>query len=556
MLSTLLLAFSALPQAQEPAPAATRLDRVTIYSGQAMVERVLEVTVAEPGAVSVRIGPLPMTADKESFQTRIQGASAVLQGLEVRQRTGQLDEGSRDGLRRQIDALQAEMRGMEAEKSSIRAGKGMLDAMISSVGKDGLNGYSGMTIDNVFSFVTTQSAALDEREQAHDEARTGLLAQIADLQKQLGGNANAVRPYQEVDLNLFFQRPGTAQVRLLYLVSGAAWEPIYDLRIDPDLTNVDVGLVGRIYQQTDEDWDDVQVLLSTAQPQLGLDPPTLPRRFARVWDNDRRRGSTLSPSESAQLSALGYRAEGSDGVSARAGLSADFAKDKNAFAAAPSVSVQDFGLTQQFALPNRISLSAGTEPRQFRLVDVPLEVRPERYIVPSLSEQAFLRAEVTSEASAPLLPGAARIFLGPDYLGESSFPLMRQGDSTMLNLGIDPNLSVAYEMILDQRDSPGVLSSTVRHNYLYEAKLKLSASAKNQVEVLVEEVLPISQDDRIKIAPYKMQAGYLDTDQDKQDREERGVWRWRIRMRPGAENTVRWGYVASFNEKLTPSIDR
>ena len=213
-------------------------------------------------------------------------------------------------------------------------------------------------------------------------------------------------------------------------------------------------------------------------------------------------------------------------------------------------------MTQQFALPNRISLSAGTEPRQFRLVDVPLEVRPERYIVPSLSEQAFLRAEVTSEASAPLLPGAARIFLGPDYLGESSFPLMRQGDSTMLNLGIDPNLSVAYEMILDQRDSPGVLSSTVRHNYLYEAKLKLSASAKNEVEVLVEEVLPISQDDRIKIAPYKMQSGYLDTEQDKQDREERGVWRWRIKMRPGAENTRRWGYVASFNEKLTPSIDR
>jgi uncharacterized protein (TIGR02231 family) len=557
MLATLLLAFSALPQAQEPVLAPSRLDRVTIYSGQAMVERVLEVTVAEPGAVSVRIGPLPMTADKESFQTRIQGASGVLQGLEVRQRTGQLEEGARNGLRRQIEGLQGEVRSLLAEKRSISAGQEMLNAMISSVGNDGLSGYSGMTIDTAFSFVTTQSAALDAREQAHDLTRNALLVQIADLQKQLGGNANAVRPYQEVDLNLFFQRPGTAQIRLLYLVDGAAWEPIYDLRLDPDLTKVDVGLVGRIYQQTDEDWDDVQVLLSTAQPQLGLDPPSLPRRFARVWDTDRRRGAVMSPSESAMddLASLGYIGEKGEGDFLQ-GLSGGGARAKDSFRAAPSVSVQDYGLSQQFALPNRISLTAGTEPRQFRLVDVPLEVRPERYIVPSLSQQAFLRAEVTSEAGAPLLPGVARIFLGPDYLGESSFPLMRQGDSTMLNLGIDPNLSVAYEMVLDQRDNPGVLSSTVRHNYIYEAKLKLSASAKSEIEVLIEEVLPIAQDDRIKIAPYKMHAGYLDTDQDKQDRKERGIWRWRVKMRPGAEYRIRWGYVASFNEKLTPVIDR
>ncbi len=533
---------------------ASRLDRVTIYSGQAMAERVLEVTASAPGAVTVRVGPLPMSADKESLQTRIQGASAVLQGLEVRQRTGQLDEGARDGLRRQIEALQDEVRGMAAEKRSILAGMKMLDAMIASVGKDGLSGYSGMTIDNVFSFVTTQSAALDAREQAHDDARDALLDRIADLQKQLGGNANAVRPYQEVDLSLYFQRAGTAQIRLLYLVSGAAWEPIYDLRLDPDLTNVDVGLVGRIYQQTDEDWDDVQVLLSTAQPQLGLDPPSLPRRFARVWEMSRGRSAGIAPS--SDLAALGYRDAPAEETEALGGIRANFAREKDAFTVAPTVSVQDFGLSQQFALPNRISLSAGTEPRQFRLVDVPLEVRPERYVVPSLSQQTFLRAEVTSEADAPLLPGVARIFLGPDYLGESSFPLMLQGDSTMLNLGIDPNLSVSYEKVVDQRDNPGVLSSTVRHNYLFEAKLKLSASAQREIEVLVEEVLPIAQDDRIKIAPYKMQAGYLDTDQDKQDREERGIWRWRVKMRPGAENRLRWGYVASFNEKLTPVIDQ
>ncbi|MAW59569.1 MAG: hypothetical protein CMJ94_01895 [Planctomycetes bacterium] len=548
------LAVLALPQGDDAIPVPSQLDRVTIYSGQAMAERVFLVEAGEPGAMTVRVGPLPMTADRESFQTRVQGASAVLQGLEVRQRTGELAQSERDQLRLRIAALRDEQRALVAEREAITAGQGMLQAVMSSVGQDGLTGYTGMTLDNVFDFVTRQSAALDGRLQAYEQNRQKIEVQIRDLEQQLGGRASAARPYQEVDLNLFFQSAGTAEVRLLYLVSGASWEPVYDLRLDPDLTGVDVGLVGRIYQQTDEDWEGVQVMLSTAQPQLGLDPPDLPRRWARVFEPARsRRGlvsASAAPSEDlAALESLGYLDE--DGM---ADKRAELGREA-AFVAAPVASVQDFGLSQQFALPERVDLVSGTQPRQFRLVDVPLEVRPERYIVPSLSQQAYLRAEVTSEAAAPLLPGVARIFLGPDYLGESSFPLLRQGDSTTLNLGIDPNLIVEYEVVLDQREEPGLFSSELSHTHWYEARLKLSAAAREPVEVLIEEVLPVPQDDRIKISPYKMHAGALASEQDMEDRAEKGVWRWRMNLRPGQETAMRWGFVAKFNEKLTPVID-
>ena len=545
-----LLAVLASPQGGEPISVESQLDRVTVYSAQAMAERVLQVTATEPGAVTVRVGPLPMTADRESFQTRVQGASAVLQGLEVRQRTGELQQSERDQLRLRIAAVQADLRALDAERRAIVAGQGMLEAVVNSVGKEGLTGYSGMTLENVFSFVTAETAKLDAREQIYERERDSLQLQIRDLEQQLGGRARAARPYQEVDLSLFFQRAGTAEVRLLYLVRGTSWEPVYDLRLDPGLTGVDVGLVGRIYQQTDEDWENVQVLLSTAQPQLGLDPPELPRRWARVYQPERYRGpSDVAPSAGiAQLSELGYVEESAVDKRGREA-------DKLGFVAAPTVSVQDYGLSQQFALPERVSLRSGTEPRQFRLADVPLEMRPERYIVPSLSQQAYLRAEVISEAEAPLLPGTARVFLGPDYIGESSFPLLRQGDSTLLNLGIDPNLVVEYQVVLDQRDEPGLFSSELRHNHWYEARLKLSASAREDIEVLIEEVLPVPQDDRIRISPYKMAAGALDSAEDLKDREEKGVWRWRMSMKPGQETALRWGYTAAFNEKYTPVID-
>lgn len=547
--SLILLSFAAPPQG-DPVEVPSRLDRVTVYSGQAMVERVITVSADAPGPRSFRIGPLPMTADRESFQTRVQGQTAVLQGLEVRQRTGALDEGARAQLRDQIAALEAELRDLQQERLAIESGIGMLEAVVGSVNKEGLTGYAGMTLDDVFGFVTRQRAELDARQASYERNQQALEIEVRDLMKQLGGDASRARPYQEVDLNLFFQRAGTIEVRLLYLTNGASWEPVYDLRLDPELTSVDVGLVGRIYQNTDEDWGDVFVLLSTAQPQLGLDPPDLPRRWARVLEsmNKRYRGvADAAPSSPAmeldKLADLGYLAESASEV--RAG-----------FALAPAVAVQDYGLSQQFALPERVSLASGTEPRQFRLVDVPLDVRPERYIVPSLSQQAYLRAEVTSESEAPLLPGTARVFLGPDYLGESSFPLLRQGDSTMLNLGLDPNVAVSYELVVDKQESPGVFSSKRSMMRIWETKLELSAAARGPVEILIEDVLPVAQDDRIKIKPYRMAQGALESEVDLKDREERGVWRWRIKLRPGEDSTLRWGYEAEFSEKVQPVIDQ
>lgn len=545
MLASFLLSLLAVSPAQEPDPVETRLDRVTVYSGQAMVERVFQVSATAPGPQSVWVGPLPMTVDRESFQTRVAGDTVVLQGLEVRQRTGELDQSARDGLRQEIANLRAQLRALDAKAESIHSGEGVVQAVINSVGKEGLAGYSGMTLDNVFEFVTKRSEELDQRAQAHERERDELTAKINDLEKQLGGRANSVRPYQEVKLDLFFQRAGTTEVRLLYLSYGARWEPVYDLHLKTDLTAVDVGLVGRIYQETDEDWNNVEVLLSTAQPQLGLDPPAIPERYARVFNRESKR----------VLRELGYVSD-SAAPSARPMESLELVEEKQAFAAAPMASVQDYGLSQQFALPDRVTVASGTEPRQFRLVGVPLEVRPERYLIPSVSQLAYLRADVVSEAEAPLLPGMARVFLGPDYLGEVAFPLMRQGDSTTLNLGIDPNLKVEYRKIYDKRDEPGLFSDTLRHGHQWMATLSLSAAAPEDITVFLEEVIPVSTDNRIKIEPLRMHAGALESEQDLLDRKERGIWRWRFPLKPGQERIVRWGYTAIYDEDLNPVIDQ
>jgi uncharacterized protein (TIGR02231 family) len=536
---------------QDAIPTTSTLDRVTVYSGQAMAERVFQVRADEPGPVTISLGPLPMSADPESFQTRMESGSVVVQGLEVTTRKGVVDESGRDVLRAQISALREKRDELMPERAAVKSGQTMVSNVMEAIKNDGVDHFGSMDLGALFLFISNKSTALSEQAADIDKRDRIIAKQIADLEAQLGAHTRGLEiPYYQLKLNLFFERPGTANMRLIYLVRGAGWEPSYDVRVNPNLDSVDVGLVAFIQQSTEEDWDDVEVLLSTARPHLGLDPPSLPERFARVYQ-EQKRGYSRGVSSRApemELQKLGYMDDS-------AAMAADSLSLERSYAAAPTVSVQDYGLTQQFRLPDRVDIPSGKEAKQFRLVNVPLEIRPERYIIPSLSQECFLRAEVTSTSDAPLLSGQARIFLGPDYIGEATFPMMRQGDSTTLNLGLDPFLAVEYDTVKEERDEPGMFGKILELNKVFETRLHLSSAAPESIEILVEDVLPVSQDDRMKIAPIEMHKGALESEQDLKDRKERGIYRWRITMRPGQKMAMRWGFTAAFNENLIPIFD-
>jgi len=520
-----------------------------------MAERVFQVSADTPGQVTISLGPLPMSADPESFQTRMESGNVVVQGLEVTTRKGVVDESGRDVLRAQISALREQRKQLMPEIAAVESGLTMVSNVMEAIKSDGVDHFGSMDLDALFLFISNKSLRLTQQS-AEIEKRDGLIEkQIADLEAQLGAHARDLEiPYYQLKLNLFFERPGTANMRLVYLVRGAGWVPSYDVRVDPNLESLDVGLVAFIQQATEEDWDDVEVLLSTARPHLGLDPPNLPERFARVYQEQKRNysrrvtGRALTETERGAIQGLGYTDDS-------ASFDADSVTVEPSYAAAPTVSVQDYGLTQQFRLPERVEIPSGKEAKQFRLVNVPLEIRPERYIIPSLSQECFLRAEVTSTSDAPLLSGQARIFLGPDYIGEATFPMMRQGDSTTLNLGLDPFLAVEYDTVKEERDEPGVFGKILKLSKVFETRLHLSSSASESIDILVEDVIPVSQDDRMKIAAIELHKGALDSEEDLKDRLERGIYRWRITMRPGQKMAMRWGFTAAFNENLIPVFD-
>jgi uncharacterized protein (TIGR02231 family) len=549
MLSSLLCALlTGLPSVpQEPRSAAFvpgrlpvqegRLERVTVYRGQALAERVVTVQQAATGPLALRVGPLPMQAHPDSLQAQVRQGDAVVQGIEAFLMSGEAQATALEAELAAARRVLQERLGLErAEVKSLEAGLDGLAAMTAALGSDpSLGGLLDGDLASRLRALRQEVLTLEQDLVAARRAVADTEQEIADLDRRDPGSES--RDYREVEISVFVQQAGPVEVKLSYLVDRAWWQPAYDLRVAPDLTGLQVNFLAEVRQSTGEDWSETELVLSTSRPNLGLDPPEVPRR--------RVEGGRWA------LESLGYVGEDA---------STDFRAAPSAGAVAremaPETVVRDFGITTQFVLPGRSSLPSTGQMQRFRIRDLPLEVRPERYVVPSLSDKAYLRAEITNTGEVPLMAGRAKVFLGPDYLGVASMPLLRQGDATTVNLGIDPNLSVDYEVMEDSRDNPGrfSLSSTATITRRYRATMKLSAAARGRISVLVEEALPMSWDDRFKVEVLKAEPPADDREADLDLREERGLYRWRLYLSPGASQTIDWGYELSFDEDLLPVI--
>ena len=105
---------------------------------------------------------------------------------------------------------------------------------------------------------------------------------------------------------------GEVQISLSYMVSGATWTPIYDLRAtiadsEKKWSGILLQYYASILQTTGEDWVDVQLILSTANPLLGTDIPTLEPCYVSRKFRQRLRAKGISYAQTIDSQALFHK---------------------------------------------------------------------------------------------------------------------------------------------------------------------------------------------------------------------------------------------------------
>ena len=277
--------------AAEPLVVEGKVSAVTVYQGQALVTRELDLPQAQ-GLLEVVVTNLPENALPGSlFAEPSEWGASPLRAVprrpiedDVRKEVRELDE--------QIQAVQDQLAAIAAERSLLENRKAYLSQLeqFSAVTsrqelKSGV--LNSETLKDLTQFVFDQRDAISKRElelaqqeRAHNAERD-LLKRKRDT--IASGSSRTVR-----EAVVFINAPqaGAAKLRLSYLVSNASWSPSYNVRAADDSDQITLEYNASIQQMSGEDWSDVEMTLSTATPSLvagapKLDPLTIKLAAAR-----------------------------------------------------------------------------------------------------------------------------------------------------------------------------------------------------------------------------------------------------------------------------------
>jgi hypothetical protein len=252
--------------------ARSRIDKVVVYPNSALVTREVEVPEGS-GLVELSVTPLPERIVPNTMYTE---AAAGLRVLTTRFSTRQVLEDTSEA-RRKLEA--------ELEKHQVIGSK--IDSEIASCQKNmeflakletttDKTTRTGDEIIAVAKYVMEERIAkAKEMVTLKDQKRLNDF-QLQFVQRKMGElGQGSGRMEREAVIVVDREAGKGGKVRLNYLVDSVAWHPEYKVRAGKATEDVQVDYLANLTQHSGEDWNQVHMTLSTAQPLLNASPPEL-----------------------------------------------------------------------------------------------------------------------------------------------------------------------------------------------------------------------------------------------------------------------------------------
>ena len=509
------------------------IDAVTLYLGRAAVTRRATLDL-HAGLYELVFSDLPPAVQPDSLQARATGSAKVVNvEFEVRQVTAAPSEEVAK-LDARILELQRTLADIEAQRSLIKSQEDMLSALGFRIADDATreSGTADLDLDAVkkqLEFVAeerqrllTERQKLDQRE--HDTREE--LRIVEAERAALGAGSKEIRT---AIITAAAAESGETSIELTYLVHSASWHPSYNIRAAGDLTGANVEYDAVVVQQTGEDWDDIQLTLSTAQPRLAANPPALDPWFVDIAPPvtggggyggglDRRMQSVdaapMPPASAAESDDKSKAIE-------------QWARDAAVTGSGPAVA---------FAIPRRVTIDTNAQRQQRTRIGSFQASADFVYVaVPVYTESVYLRGDLINTSSYQLLPGPVAIFLGQDYVGPTNLEAVAPQSKFKVHFGIDPAISASRLMVEKNTERTGLFSGGRKTEYAY--RLAIDNGTGKTIKVELWDRVPASRSDQIQIDVLNLSTP-LATDREYVEKDRpRGLLKWLVNIPAGATGT-------------------
>lgn len=508
-------------QAATPTPgvktATSRVTAVTVYSNSALVTR--EVDVPEgPGLFELTVTPLPPTTVNSSLYT--EGTEGI-RVLATRFRTRQLMEDAREDVRKlqdELRQLQMDKEKLEADLKTVQANLMLLTKLenpataVHPADKGPPNSESAIALSKYImecrAEKTKEQVSLQQQIQLNQEKTEFARRKLSELASK------SRRTDQDAVIVVDKVQGAGGKVRLNYLVEEAMWRPQYKLRAgkagkDP----VKLEYLAAVVQHTGEDWSNVQLVLSTAQPTLNAAPPDLQvlqvttvARGSTAASMPHNPGAMELEEQVKDLRSKAQRDFNQKKQSSGVGLvntaaaldqSWELLNPEAAVKRGCSLAVRE-GPSVTYHLTTRLTVPSRNDEQILEVARI--DMAPEYYYkaVPILTSHVYRLADLTNQSNLVLLPGEATMYIGTDFVGQMNLPLVAIGEQFTVGFGVDPQLQVQRAMIDRSRTTQGG-NQVLR----YEYRTLVSSYKAERVKLQVWDRLPHAENDTVGVSLVK-----------------------------------------------------
>ncbi|MFA7060214.1 MAG: mucoidy inhibitor MuiA family protein [Pedobacter sp.] len=512
-----------------------RITAVTVYPDRAMTTRTAMLSL-KPGNYVVAFEALPTLIQDDSVRISGKGSAAsTILGLEIKRSfVEQTPEKRAKELEEDILTLERKVGSLDAKKAALAAQKSFIDSIKVAWGERiskelAVGKPTSIELNEALTFVGSGVTRVEEQTRDLDFDKQQLKDRINALRLQRDQAIGSHRmETKTVEVSLEVTREGSLTLNLNSVLPQAGWEPSYDVRLNADGKTAELTFRALVRQQTGEDWQAVDLSLSTSRPAVGGTPPELfPWRVA-----------FYRPQPPMQMSVMSSAPGSAYKKAARASFRADTveeAAETEAPATYGTAQVAEEQTSVSFIIPRKVDiLSDGTQHGCVVAIEnMPLTL--EFLAVPKLAASVYLKSEIINRAGFPLLAGRVNIFTGDNFSGSSQLKKVAVGEKFDLYFGVDDQVTVKREELKSHKEA-GLFGKN-RMSYRY--RIEVQNFRKEAQTMIVRDQLPLAGDDEITVA---LDEPSLKPDEIKSD----GVLTWKLYVKPGEKREISFGIIIEY----------
>ena len=531
LLSCLIVAYHA--GAQSTKPVDSKITDVTVFLNRAQVTREVKTHV-DAGRTNLVITSLTSQLDPESIQLSAKG-NFIIMGVS-HQQNYLSDVNPPLKLKVLRDSLSYYQKMITLQQSQKEILNKEEQMVLSNQKIGGANqNLTVAELKSMADFFRIRLGEIVTSRMKYDETIGRLNERIIRLQSQVNEQTDLYsKNTSEIVVSISAQSATTVDMDLQYIVSNAGWNAVYDLRAINTKSPIQLSYKANVFQRTGEEWNNVKLTLSTANPSLGgLKPELL------AWYLDFPQPVYSPRDKKAKYPA--FRSAPAAAGMMKEEVAADY--DEAETLANYTTTVQT-SLNTEFVIALPYTVNSSNKPTLVDIRQHELKADYQYAVAPKLESDAFLLARVFGWEEFNLLPGEANVFFEGTFVAKTVIDPNNIKDTLSVSLGRDKRIVVKREKLKDF-SSRKAIGTNQRDSYAYEISVR---NTKNElIKITVEDQVPVSQNSQIEVT--------LTDAGNAVQQSGTGKLTWQLSVAPGETKKVVYKFEVKYpKERTIPAL--